>query len=49
MKAILLALLATSQAVRLSEPVPVVTRLMQLGFIDNAEEIENDNFNTEMI
>ena len=38
MKAIALLLLASAQAIRI-DPVPINTRLMQIGFVDESEEI----------
>ena len=38
MKAIALLLLASVQAIRI-DPVPINTRLMQIGFVDESEEI----------
>ena len=38
MKVIALLLLASVQAIRL-DPVPINTRLMQIGFVDDAEDI----------
>ena len=47
MKAIALLLLASVQAIRI-DPVPINTRLMQIGFVDESEEIvreaQSDSF-----